>query len=134
MKRKKTRHINRDKHREQWTLHITKTFNDTTYGSKKASLEATTIMRNKIYQIITRELERIQKPYIKENVNYKEVMSHGKLFRYWVAWYYSNGERKQKYFNIDKLGDDKARDLAIKKASIARRWDKVETYYIEDKI
>ena len=65
---------------------------------------------------------------------YKEIISDGKLFRYWAAWYYnSDGKRKQKHFNIDKLGDDKARELAIKKASMPRRWNKAETYYIEDK-
>jgi len=131
MKRQKTRNIVRSKQRKQWTVHITKTFSDSSYGSKEKSLEAATKLRNIIYSLILKDFE---KPYIQENVQYYENKRPNKIYKYWRAVYLDAfGVRCQKHFNIDKHGYDEAKNLAIKKAIPGRKWNLYESYLFEDK-
>lgn len=130
MKRQKTRNIVRSKQRKQWTIYITKTFSDSSYGSKEKSLEAATKLRNIIYNLILKDFE---KPYIQENVQYYENKRPNKIYKYWRAIYLDAfGIRCQKNFNIDKYGYDEAKSLAIKKAIPGRKWNLYESYLIED--
>ena len=130
MKRKKTRNINRNKHRKQWVIHITKTFTDTTFGSKEESLKAATKLRNTIYEIFLKDTEN---PYEQENVNYLENKRPNKTYKYWRAVYVDrDGTRHQVHFSIEKYGFDGAKNLAIKRSTKGRRWNLYESYLFED--
>ena len=130
MNRQKTRNIVRDRKRNQWTIHITKTFSDSHFGSKDKSLEAATKLRNTIYDLILRDFK---KPYIQENVQYYENIRPSKVYKYWRAIYYDAfGERHQTNFNIDRYGYAEAKSLAVKKASKGRKWNLYESYLFED--
>jgi len=130
MKRQKTRNIVRDRKRNQWTIHITKTFSDSIFGSKDKSLEAATKLRNMIYDLILKDLKKL---YIQENIQYYENIRPNKVYKYWRAIYYDSfGVRRQKHFNIDKYGFNEAKNLAIKKSSKGRRWNLYKSYLFED--
>ncbi len=132
MKRLKTRNIVRDRKRNQWTIYITKTFSDSSFGSKDKSLEAATKLRNTIYDLILKDFE---KPYLRENVQYYENVRPKKVYKYWRATYYDSFDvRRQVNFNIDKYGYDEAKRLATKKSAKGRKWNLYESYLIEDSI
>lgn len=130
MKRQKTRNIVRNKHRKQWVVHITKTFNDTTFGSKEESLEAAQKLRNTIYNLILKDSNN---PYEQENVNYCENIRPNKTYKYWRAVYVdTDGTRHQVHFSIEKHGFEGAKNLAITRSTKGRRWNLYESYLFED--
>jgi len=139
MKRAKTRNIiwfkrNRCGNPEQgtWAVYLVKTFSHVKYGTKEKALEEATKFRDKFYKLIYREF---QENYICENVNYREYHhKNGKIYRYYRSVYFDAvGNRKEKSFNIDKLGEEEALKKAKALAMPGKRWDLVKTYIKEDK-
>lgn len=139
MKRPETRNLvwrkrNRNKQGTElgeWTVHLTKSFSVTQYGSKEKAYKMAVKFRDKYYKLIYREF---QENYICENLRYREYRSkEGKIFRYYRATYYdATGNVHEKNFNIDKLGEEEALKRAKECAQPGKRWDLIKTYAIED--
>lgn len=138
MKRPETRNIiwrKRDRSKKgtehgEWTVHLTKSFNSKRYGGKEKAYAEAVKFRDKYYKLIYRTFSEV---YICENILYREMQRGDKFYRYYRAGYYDEaGNKHEKSFNIDLLGEEKALALAKEKAQPGKRWDLIKTYAIED--
>lgn len=138
MKRPETRNLtwrkrNRNKKRTEqgeWTVHLTKSFSVSQYGTKEKAYQEAVKFRDKYYKLIYRSF---QEKYICDNLRYREIKRDNKIYRYYRAIYYDAvGNVHEKNFNIDKLGEELALKKAKERAQPGKRWDLIKTYAIED--
>lgn len=124
-----TRRIRKDKNSPSWVvsikrkrLHIREAFFDTTYGGSKEAKAAATEYRDKIlkkYPYFNRQ-EYCSFLRAHNTSGHNGVWKHkdqGKnrntILYYWVAsWRPVKGKRKNKYFSVQKYGDEQAYSMA----------------------
>jgi len=133
MKAEKTRNISFQtyKHHKEnegeWVVTVSKSFGTNKCGGKAQALLKAQEFRAWVYGLMFRKMKE---DYVRENVGYRECqpVPGGKIYRYYRAGFYVDGVKKEKFFNIDKLGRERAKELAKKKADIGKRWNLMETY------
>jgi len=114
----------------EWVVHITKSFSASRFGSKNNAYKEAVKFRDEQYKAMYKKFQDV---YICENVQYREIVRKTKTYKYYRAKYYDkNGCVHEKNYNIEKLGDSEALELAKEKADPAKRWDLIKTYIKED--
>lgn len=134
MKRPDTRNITWDlnKGKNQWIVHVTKTFSVAKYKTKSEALVEAKKFREFALKQVCRKFN--DGPYIQENVNLRHhVGKTGITYFYWMATYLDRDKkRRQKCFSVTRYGYKEALVAAIKKASKGRTWKLRDRYLIED--